>query len=223
MDLIGYADLAVRLVNSAAPGRDDRDGLTSAEAYRALVADRPHLCGQLVPGDLAALRLLREELRLVFTAAAASQEPEVAARLNALLARQPVHPHLIRHDGQPWHLHLVDSGSVADRHAAGAVAGLAGLVAVWGTGSLGVCAGPGCQRAVIGHGPGRGGRYCSQACASSANIRAFRLLGRSRGGQRAAPAAAGRAGRRLARARGGPAGPSGEAGRDALRQGPTTR
>jgi predicted RNA-binding Zn ribbon-like protein len=181
VDLPAYADLAVRLVNSAAPGGDDHDGLASVEAYRTLVADRPHLCGPVMAGDLEALRLLREELRLIFTAASARREPEVADRLNALLARCPFHPQIVRHDGQPWHMHLVDSGSVADRHAAGAVAGLAGLVTEGGIDRLGACAAGGCQRVFIARGSARGRRYCSQACASSANVRAFRVLGRRRG------------------------------------------
>lgn len=189
MDLFSYADLAVRLVNSAAPGRDGRDGLASAEAYRTLVADRPHLAGRVLPDDLEALRQLRDELRLIFSAAVARRDPEVAEGLNGLLARYPVHPHLVCHDGQPWHLHLADSGSVADRHAAGAVAGLTAMVAEWGTGRLAVCAGIGCPRVFIDSGPARGKRYCSETCASRANVRAFRLRGRSAGQRQASTAA----------------------------------
>lgn len=190
MDLICYADLAVRLVNSAVPDGGGRDGLSSVEAYRALVADRPHLSGRVTPADLDALRLLRGELRLVFAAAAARQEGEVAGRLNALLVRYPVHPQLASHDGQPLHMHLADSGSVADRHAAGAVAGLAALVSVWGTGRLGSCAAGGCQRVLIDHGPGRGRQYCSPVCAGGVNVRAFRVRGRRGSGHRAASSAA---------------------------------
>jgi predicted RNA-binding Zn ribbon-like protein len=189
VDLFSYADLAVRLVNSAAPRRGGHDGLASAETYRALVADRQHLAGRVLPDDLEALRQLRAELRLIFSAAAERRDPEVADRLNALLARYPVHPHLVCHDGQPWHLHLADSGSVADRHAAGAIAGLTAMVAEWGTGRLAVCAGIGCPRVFTDSGPARGKRYCSEACANRANVRAFRLRGRG-AGQRPASTAA---------------------------------
>ena len=126
MDLVTYADLAVRLVNSAAPGGDDRDGLASVEAYRTLVA--------------------------------------------------PTGPIF---------------GSVADRHAAGAAAGLAGLVTEGGAGCLGTCAGGGCGRVFIGNGPLHGKRYCSEACTSGANVHAFRASGRRGGGQRPAATAAG--------------------------------
>jgi predicted RNA-binding Zn ribbon-like protein len=188
VDLVSYADLAARLVNSAAPDGGGRDGLASVEAYRALVADRPHLSGRMTPADLDALRLLRGELRLIFTAAAAGRESEVAERLNALLVRYPVHPHLVRHDGQPWHVHLADSGSAADRHATGAVAGLTAVVSGWGAGRIRCCAASGCQRVFIDHGPVRGRPYCSPACGSGANIRAMRVR---HGARRAASTAAG--------------------------------
>jgi predicted RNA-binding Zn ribbon-like protein len=188
VDLAAYTELAVRLVNSGVPTDNGQDALASVEAYRGLVADRPHLCGGVTPSDLEALRLLRAELRLVFEAASARREAEVADRLNALLSRYPVHPHIVRHDGQPWHIHLVNSGSVADRHAAGAVAGLTSLVTEAGPGRLGVCAGTGCQRVYAQHGHGRARRYCSEACAGKANVRTLRSRGR--GGQHPAPAAA---------------------------------
>jgi predicted RNA-binding Zn ribbon-like protein len=189
VDLPAYTELAVRLVNSGVPSEADRDALASVEAYRGLVADRPHLCGGVTPSDLEALRLLRTELRLVFEAASGGREAEVADRLNALLSRYPVHPHIVRHDGQPWHIHLVNSGSVADRHAAGAVAGLTRLVTDGSAARLGVCAGTGCQRVFADHGPAKPRRYCSEACASRANVRALHTRGGG-GGQHPAPAAA---------------------------------
>jgi len=189
VDLAAYTELAVRLVNSGVPTETGQDALASVDAYRGLVADRPHLCGGVTPTDLEALRLLRAELRLVFEAASAGREAEVADRLNALLSRYPVHPHIVRHDGQPWHIHLVNSGSVADRHAAGAVAGLTSLVTRRGAERLGICAGTGCQRVFAQHGPARSRRYCSEACASRANVRALRTRGRG-DGQHPAPAAA---------------------------------
>jgi predicted RNA-binding Zn ribbon-like protein len=176
VDLTSYAELAVRLVNSTTPGGDDRGGLTTVEAYRTLVADRPHLGGRVTAADLEGLRQLRDELRLIFAAAAANQETEVADRLNALLVRYPVHPHIVRHDGQRWHMHLVESGSAADRFAAGAVAGLTGLMAEWGSGRLATCASAGCERVFVGPGP----RHCSDQCMSRENVRAIRSTGRGR-------------------------------------------
>jgi len=172
VDLTSYADLAVRLVNTAEPGRRD-DGLASVESYRDLVSDRPHLGGRVTTNDLEALRLLREELRLIFAAAAPRDEAEAVSRLNALLTRHPIHQQITRHDGQNWHVHLVESGSAADRHAAGAIAGLTGLVTTSGTDRLGICAAAGCERVLITTRAG-GEHYCSEQCAPKANVRALR-------------------------------------------------
>jgi predicted RNA-binding Zn ribbon-like protein len=93
---------------------------------------------------------------------------------------------LTRHDGRRWHMHLVDSGSVADRYAAGAIAGLTGLIAESGTRRLGVCAAPGCERVFAGNGAGRDKRYCSVQCTPEASVRTLRAGG---GGQGAPTAA----------------------------------
>ena len=127
------------------------------EAYRALVADPQHLGSRVTATDLEALRLLRTELRLIFTAATGGERPQVADRLNALLTRHPIHQEIVRHDGQRWHVHLVESGSTADRHAASAIAGLAGLVTGSGIDRLGICEAEGCGRAFIGTGTSAGG------------------------------------------------------------------
>ena len=43
MDLNSYAELAVRLVNTAGGGGEDGDRLVNLDGLRALVADREHL------------------------------------------------------------------------------------------------------------------------------------------------------------------------------------
>ena len=181
MDLTSYADLAVRLVNSTSQGPDRGDGLANVESYRALVADRPHLAGRVTAADLDALRLLRAELRLIFAAADSGDAGNVAERLNALLTRHPIHQELASHDNQQWHIHLVESGSAADRHAAGAIAGLTGLVTVAGTGRFGICEAEGCGRAFIGTGTSAGKHYCSDGCKPKAKVRALRAHGTGHG------------------------------------------
>ena len=176
MDVTSYADLAVRLVNTAEPARRD-DGLASVDSYRAVVADQPHLGGRVTVSDLESLRLLREELRVIFTAAAEHDDAQVVERLNALLTRHPIHQQIASHDGQDWHIHLVDSGSAADRLAAGAIAGLTGLVTASGTGRLGICAATGCERVLITSRVADK-HYCSDRCTPKANVRALRAAGR---------------------------------------------
>ncbi len=181
MDLATYADLAVRLVNSGDSGQGLGDGLATMDSFRALVADRPNLAGRVTAGDLDTLRLLRDEIRHIFTSVARGRDAEAIERLNALLTRHPIHQQLTRHDGQRWHVHLVDSGSAADRYAAGAIAGLTGLITEFGTRRLGVCAASGCERVFVGSGSGRDKRYCSAQCTPEASVRALRARGRASG------------------------------------------
>ncbi len=183
MDLTSYAELAVRLVNTDVPARAGRDGLATVDTYRALTADRPYLSTRVTLGDLAALRMLRGELRLIFTAAAGGRHDEVAARLNALLTRHPVHPQIATHDGQAWHLHLDESGSAADQYAAGAVAGLTSLVTRLGASRLGVCDAVSCQDVFIDASTPGSRRYCSDHCTAKATVTAFpgRRLAREAG------------------------------------------
>jgi len=181
VDLKSYADLAVRLVNSTNQGLGCGDALATVESYRGLMADRPHLAGKVTGTDLEALRLLREELLLIFTAADRGEAGQVAERLNALLARHPIHTELVSHDGQQWHIHLVESGSAADRHAAGAIAGLTGLVTESGTGRFGICEAEGCGRAFADTGSSAEKRYCSEGCKPKAKVRALRAHGHGSG------------------------------------------
>ena len=126
MDLTTYAELAVRLVNTASYSEDNLDRMATMDGLRDLVADREHLSSGATRRDLEALRGLRAEFRKIFAACAEGNGEEVAARLNSLLIRHPVHPQLSGHDGQRWHVHFTDSGTVADKCAGGAAMGLAG-------------------------------------------------------------------------------------------------
>lgn len=128
MNLTSYADLAVRLVNTESDGPGRRGGLATADSYHALMADRPHLNGPVTQTDLESLLVLRDELRRVFVSAAGGADSEAVRSLNALLIQHPIQPQISGHDGQDWHLHLTESGTVADRYAAGAVFGLTATV-----------------------------------------------------------------------------------------------
>jgi hypothetical protein len=144
VDLNSYAELAVRLVNTESAGGEDGDRLTSLEGLRTLVADREHLSSGMTRNDLEALRDLRGEFRDFFAACADGDGDDAAARLNALLIQHPVHPQLSGHDGQPWHVHYTESGSVADKYAAGAAMGLAVRLTDLGLERFGVCQAAGC-------------------------------------------------------------------------------
>jgi predicted RNA-binding Zn ribbon-like protein len=187
VDFTSYAELAVRLVNMDCPDHGHRDGLVSVDGYRAFTAGQPSLNSCVIPGDLEALKHLKAELRLIFTAAGEGKGEEVVGRLNALLTRYPFHPEIAQHDGQSWHMHLAESGSAADKYAARAVVGLAGVVTQMGPERLGSCAGTACRGVFIDASPNRSRRFCSDRCAAKvrANVTAFPGRRRSHDARRA--------------------------------------
>lgn len=186
MDLTSYAELAVRLVNSAAGVGDETDQLGTTGAFRAFVGDYPLLRGPWTHHDLDALRMLRTELTGVFAAAAQRDHATAAERLNALLVQYPIRPTLVRHDRSRWHLHLDESGSLADRYAAGAIASVAAVVAQYGMSHLGICTIPDCRSAFVNASAGRASLCCVKHCASKANVTALRNHRRSANGYSAA-------------------------------------
>jgi predicted RNA-binding Zn ribbon-like protein len=191
VDFTSYAELAVRLVNTDCPDHGHRDGIVSVDGYRAFTAGMPQLNSRVTPGDLEALTYLKADLRQIFTAAAAGKPEEVVERLNALLIRYPFHPEIAQHDGQSWHLHLAENGSAADKYAARAVVGLAGIVTQMGPQRLGSCAGEACPGVFIDASTNRSRRFCSDRCAAKvrANVTAFPGRRRNHDAGRASTAA----------------------------------
>jgi predicted RNA-binding Zn ribbon-like protein len=188
VDLTSYAELAVRLVNTGGAGDGRDDELATTEAYRALTADRAYLNARVVPGDLDALQQLRTELRLIFAACAASRDSEATDRLNALLARHPIHPEIARHDGQPWHLHHTESGSVADKYAAGAVLGLTRVVTELGPDRLRTCETASCRNVFVDLTACRSRAHCDR-CGAKASVTTLRVRQHSQDSSRASTAA----------------------------------
>lgn len=170
MDLTCYADLAVRLVNTAPEIGSEPDWLETADSFRAFAAAQPALAGPCTHHDLDALRMLRDELTAIFLAAAERDSATAANRMNALLVQYPIRPTLVRHGRSRWHLHLDDTGSVADRYAAGAITGLATIASEFGMTHLGFCMVPGCRSAFANANPGRPSRRCAYHDASRANV-----------------------------------------------------
>ena len=172
MNLTSYADLAVRLVNTACAD-EEPDRLGSPEMFRALAADHPVTAAPVTPHGLQALRLLRTELGGIFAAAAGGTPQAAAQRLNTLLIQYPVHPELVSHDGAGWHVHLADTGSATDRYAAGALLGLTMFVSQFGIDRLGVCAIAACPRVFLDASTNRSRRYCAEHGAARANVTAI--------------------------------------------------
>jgi hypothetical protein len=173
VNLASMAELAVRLVNSGACDAP-ADPLRSREAFREFIADRPFLAAPVTLADLDRLRYVRSELALVFSETVHRKGPAAAERLNALLTIHPVQPVLVAHDGEPLHVHLSGSGSVADRYASASIVSLALLLSQLGAERFGICAIASCDRVFIDGSSNKSRRYCADHGASRTNVTSLR-------------------------------------------------
>lgn len=193
VELADYSDLAVRLVNTEQPGLGE-DTLTSVAAVRRLVGPgRP--ANRATEADVSRLKAVRTRLRAVFTAAWEGDELRAVDLLNALLMEYPASPQISRHaartpggsGGGSWHLHLADQGvtagtattagsatNTAAGYTALACTGLAFHLTGWGVDRLGICGAEPCRNAFVDTSTNRSRRYCSDRCATRANVAAYR-------------------------------------------------
>ncbi|MEU6118590.1 CGNR zinc finger domain-containing protein [Streptomyces sp. NPDC047117] len=180
MELAYYSDYAVRLVNSEQPERGG-DTLTSVEAVRALFGVAQQSARRATDADVTRLRAVRGRLRAVFEAADSGDETLAVDLLNALLMEFPVSPQISGHemrdaDGRPdWHLHIADHAANATAgYTATACMGLAVHLTELGVDRLGICRAAPCRNAYLDTSTNRSRRYCSDRCATRANVAAYR-------------------------------------------------
>jgi predicted RNA-binding Zn ribbon-like protein len=180
VELAYYAEYAVRLVNTERPGRGE-DSLTSVEAVRELFGTAVQAARRAGDADLTRLRAIRTRLRAVFEAASEGDEVRAVDLLNALLMEFPISPQISGHDhldrgGRPrWHLHLAEHAATATgAYAAIAGMGLAVQVTDLGVDRLGICQAAPCRNAYVDTSTNRSRRYCSDRCATRANVAAYR-------------------------------------------------
>ncbi|MFK4223528.1 CGNR zinc finger domain-containing protein [Streptomyces sp. NBC_00210] len=180
MELAYYSDYAVRLVNTEEPARN-KDSLTSVEAIRELFGPASQAARRATDADVTRFRSVRGRLRAVFAAADAGDETQAVDLLNSLLLEFPVSPQISGHDhrdedGRPkWHMHLADHPSNATAgYAATAAMGLAFHLTEYGVDRLGLCQAAPCRNAYLDTSTNRSRRYCSDRCATRANVAAYR-------------------------------------------------
>ncbi|MEV5506034.1 CGNR zinc finger domain-containing protein [Streptomyces orinoci] len=180
MELALYSDFAVRLVNTEEPARGT-DTLTSIEAARALFGANSQMARRLTDSDVTRMRSVRTRLRAVFEAADEGDEVRAVDLLNALLMEFPVSPQISGHeqrdaDGRPlWHMHIADHASnAAAGYTATAAMGLAVHLTELGVDRLGICQAAPCRNAYLDTSTNRSRRYCSDRCATRANVAAYR-------------------------------------------------
>lgn len=180
MELTYYSDYAVRLVNTEEPDRRT-DTLTSVDAVRALFGPASQAAARATDSDVNRLRAVRTRLRGVFEAASEADEVRAVDLLNSLLLEFPVSPQVSGHDyldengRHDWHMHLADHASTATAaYAATACMGLAFQLSTLGVDRLGICEAAPCRNAYIDTSTNRSRRYCSDRCATRANVAAYR-------------------------------------------------
>jgi predicted RNA-binding Zn ribbon-like protein len=170
-----YAQMGVDLVSSEPDELDPHDPLATTEALRAWLAGRPWMVERVRESDLAALAELRTALRAVFDAAAGGDSEAAVSRLNAQLAAHGPESSISGHNDSDWHLHVASpEGPVADEYAAGAVMGLTMAFLDLGRERFGTCADVRCRGVFLDTSRNRSRRYCSDRCATRANVAALR-------------------------------------------------
>ncbi|MCX5375922.1 CGNR zinc finger domain-containing protein [Streptomyces sp. NBC_00091] len=180
MELAHYSDFAVRLVNTEEPARN-KDALTSVDDVRALFGASVQMARRVTDTDVTRFRNVRGRLRAVFEAADGDDHVLAVDLLNSLLMEFPVSPQVtghdtLREDGRPdWHIHLAEHPSNASAgYAAMASMGLAFALTEHGPDRLGLCQAPPCRNAYLDTSTNRSRRYCSDRCATRANVAAYR-------------------------------------------------
>ena len=181
MDFDTYAEFAVDLVSSEPDELGPADVLADLDGLESFLASRPWMAERAATSDIAPLVRLRRQLREVFDAAHDGRSADVVDRLNRLLDHHRPQPSISGHDDTDWHLHVADDHApVATEYATGAVMGLAMAFLEHGVKRLGTCADPRCGGVFLDTSRNRSRRYCSDRCASRANVAAHRERQRTR-------------------------------------------
>jgi predicted RNA-binding Zn ribbon-like protein len=183
VELSSYGELAIRLVNTSGAGPADRDTLSDLDGLRRFLGEENATwMTRATEEDLLRLRALRARLRPVFEDAAAGDDRAAVAQLNALLAEAVIRPQITDHDGEDWHLHIFDGARDPwEGYTAAAVMGLAVLLTEAGVDRLGVCRGAPCRNVFVDTSTNKSRRYCSDRCATRANVAAYRARRRAAG------------------------------------------
>jgi predicted RNA-binding Zn ribbon-like protein len=176
VDFDGYAQLGVDLVSSEPDAFDATDPLAGLDEFRAWLGERRWwMVDRARASDLAPLAELRAGLRAVFDAARSGDSAEAVRRLNDQLTRHEPRASISGHGDADWHLHVASAeGPVADEYAAGAVMGLTMAFLDLGRERFGTCADERCRGVFLDTSRNRSRRYCSDRCATRANVAALR-------------------------------------------------
>jgi hypothetical protein len=181
VELDSYTDagvlVSVELVNALALQHAHGRAVATVEPLpaiaRILAIDAPTL-SRLRDRDVPGLIALADRLQDVFAALDRDDVDAAAARLNAMLADHPAHPHLANEDGQ-WRLHHHPvEAAVVPMCTAICAEGLARMVGLGHAGRLGTCRSDDCDRVFVDLSKNASRRFCSTMCQNRVKAAAFR-------------------------------------------------
>ncbi len=165
--------VVVEFVNTA-PECGGGEGLPHASAVQAFV-EQHHVSG-VDPREYDRLEPLYAVRRRLHALFGASDPAQLAAGVNALVAKSPMRPRLSDHDGHGWHLHYFSPGASLAEHLAvdGGIA-IAHVVAAGETDRLRRCDAPDCGAVLVDLSRNRSKRYCdARTCGNRVNVAAYR-------------------------------------------------
>lgn len=176
MDFASYTDasvaLMVELVNTYDVKRSPAEQLGTAADLRDFL-DRHQMLGPNVVDDtdLTEVRLLRDQIRAVFSA---EDEDLALSRLNMVLAAAGVVPRVVRTGGGHRELFFAPAEApLARRVACDAGIGLA-MMLTEHPDRLKTCAADPCRNVFVDQSRNRSRRWCSESCAARVNVAAYR-------------------------------------------------
>ncbi|MFE9654127.1 CGNR zinc finger domain-containing protein [Micromonospora sp. NPDC006431] len=160
---------AAGLVNTAGP---DREGLPDVPALDEFIAAHGWTGRhEHTDAELREVRALRPRLRRIWYAGT----DEVVGIVNGLLRESHALPQLIRHDGEPYHLHAVPRDApLATRMAVEAAMAMADLVRTGELSRLRLCDHPDCDKVLVDLSKNRSRRFCDTGCGNRAAVSAYR-------------------------------------------------
>jgi predicted RNA-binding Zn ribbon-like protein len=129
--------------------------------------------------ELRSVRALRPRLRRFWE----GDEDEVVQLVNALLHESRALPQLMKHDGEPYHLHAVPRDApLATRMAVEAAMAFVDVVRSGELSRLRICDHPDCDNVLVDLSKNRSKRFCDAGCGNRAAVEAYRARKAARAG-----------------------------------------
>ena len=160
---------AVALVNTAGDDRDELPDVPALDAFfRTYGWTGRH---EHTEAELRSVRELRPRLRRIWYA----DEDGVVEIVNGLLREANALPQLLKHNGEPYHLHATSHDApLATRMAVEAAMAFADVVRGGELSRLRICEYPGCGNVVVDLSKNRSKRFCEAGCGNRAAVTAYR-------------------------------------------------